>query len=66
MKKENKIAPASKASMKWASAHVRQFKFNLNDVNDTDIITWLDSIPNKQGYLKDLIRADMAKKGETK
>ena len=35
--------------------------FSLN--TDADIIARLESVPNKAGYLKDLIRADIAKNG---
>ncbi len=34
------------------------FKFNLK--TDADILAWLDSLANRQGYVKALIRADMA------
>lgn len=34
------------------------FKFNLK--TDADILAWLDSLTNRQGYVKALIRADMA------
>ena len=31
--------------------------------HDADILAKLDEVPNKQGYIKDLIRADIARKG---
>lgn len=36
-----------------------QLQFNRN--TDSDIINHLQTIPNKQGYIKQLIRADIAK-----
>lgn len=52
--------------MKYNKAHLRQVKFALNIGTDADIIAWLDSVENKQGYLKALIRADIARaKSET-
>ena len=35
--------------------------FNLSLIHDADIIDFLKSKNNKQGYLKELIRADMEK-----
>lgn len=50
-----------RASMKWAAANVKQIKFNLNLESDADIIEKLDSLDNKQGYIKAALRAYMAK-----
>lgn len=47
--------------IKYNKTHMRQVKFALNIGTDADIIAWLDSVENKQGYLKALIRADMAR-----
>ena len=43
-----------------------QFKLKLHKVNDADIIEKLRSVPNRQGYLKQLIRGDVAKGGDAK
>lgn len=40
----------------------KQIKFELNINTDADIIQHLETIDNKQGYIKQLIRDDMAKK----
>lgn len=40
----------------------KQIKFELNINTDADIIKHLETIDNKQGYIKQLIRDDMAKK----
>lgn len=32
----------------------------LNLVYDADVLEKLDSVPNKQGYIKELIRKDIA------
>lgn len=45
----------------WDRENTKQYKLKLNKNTDADLITWLDSIENKQSYLKDLIRADMDK-----
>ena len=39
-----------------------QVKFKLNNRTDEDILTFLNSLPNKQGYIKALIREDMKKR----
>lgn len=49
-----------KASRKYNDENTRQIKFSFSLKYDQDIIAMLDSVPNKQGYIKDLIRADIA------
>lgn len=51
----------SKASTKYNAKNVKQIKLNLNKKTDADIIEVLESVGNKQGYIKDLIRQDMKK-----
>lgn len=48
-----------RASMKYNRTHVKQVKMDLNRKTDADIIAHLESLPNVQGYLKQLIRNDM-------
>ena len=53
--------------IKWAATHVTQFKMGFVDSTDADILAHLAKQPNKQGYIKALIRADIAaqeKEGE--
>ena len=52
-----------KATRKYQDANTRQIKFNLSLKYDQDVISRLDSVPNKQGYIKELIRADIARAG---
>lgn len=47
----------------YNDSHVRQIKFSFSLQYDADILAKLDAVPNKQGYIKDLIRADIARKG---
>ena len=49
------------ASVKYNQKNVKQIKINLNIKTDADIIKALEAVPNKQGYIKDLIRKDMNK-----
>lgn len=61
-KKKKKSSDAQiRASMKWAASNLKQIKFNLNHETDSDIIEKLDSLPNKQGYIKAALREYMAK-----
>ena len=43
--------------------HVRWINLKFNLKTDADILTYLDSKQNKQGYIKQLIRADIAAHG---
>lgn len=36
----------------------------LNRKTDADILDWLSREPNKQGYLKQLIREDIQRRGD--
>ena len=48
-----------KASMKYNEKNTKQIKFSFNLKTDADILEKLDSVPNKQGYIKALIRNDL-------
>ena len=50
-----------RASRKYNDANIRQVKFSFSIQYDADILAKLDSVPNKQGYIKELIRADIAR-----
>ena len=52
-----------RASRKYRASNCRQINIELNKTIDEDILVWLDSQDNKQGYLKKLIRADMEAQG---
>lgn len=47
----------------YMKSNIQRVNINLNKVHDADILEFLDKQPNKQGYIKALIRADI-KKGE--
>ena len=44
----------------WDRKNTKQYKLKLMLSTDQDIIKKLDSVPNKQAYMKGLIRADIA------
>lgn len=57
-----KTSPAQlRANDKYKKANTKQYNLILHKVNDEDIIAWLESKDNKQGYLKELIREDIKK-----
>ena len=52
----------TRAVAKYNSQNVRQFVLKLNVKTDADVIAVLDSIEgSKQGYIKQLIRDDIAR-----
>lgn len=48
-----------RANKKYDDANTRQIKFKFNIKSDADILEKLDSVENKQGYIKKLIRDDI-------
>ena len=49
----------------WDKANTKQYKLKLTIKYDGDIIQYLDSLPNKQGKLKKLIREAIKKEQST-
>lgn len=48
-----------RAREKYEKANTVQLHFKLNRNTDADILEKLDSVGNKQGYIKSLIRKDI-------
>ena len=48
-------------AVKFNKEKTTMYCLRLNKVNDKDIIDHLNSLPNKLGYLKNLIRQDIEK-----
>ena len=46
---------------RYDSTHCRTYSLKLNLVNDDDVIKKLDSVPSMQGYIKQVIREDIAR-----
>lgn len=44
---------------RYDRAHTTRIAVKLNNGTDADILEKLSSVPNKQGYIKQLIRADL-------
>ena len=49
----------------WDKKNAKQFKIKLLYSTDADIIEYLDTCPNKQGLIKDLLRQHIAKEKAT-
>lgn len=50
-----------RAAEKYILKNRVSFLFAMNRATEQDIIDWLDTFDNKNGYIKALIRADMAR-----
>lgn len=48
-----------KAQTKYDVKNTRQVHLKLNRRTDSDVLEKLDNVPNKQGYIKRLIREDL-------
>lgn len=53
-----------KADTKYKKANIVKVNMSLNRNTDGDILSYIATIDNKQGYLKRLIRADMARRAK--
>ena len=51
-----------RASVKYNKENTVQISLKLNRTTDADLIDSLNRIANKQGYIKELIRRDIANK----
>lgn len=43
----------------WMAENTKKYMFRLSKNQDGDLIAFLESKPNKAGYLKELIKKDM-------
>ena len=48
-----------RAIEKYNKRMLKSYTIHLNRKTDEDIISFLDGLENKQGYIKNLIREDM-------
>lgn len=53
-----------RATQKYDKENTVRLSFKLNLKTDADILEKLDRVPSKQGYVKDLIRRDLAENGK--
>lgn len=50
-----------KASMKYDKKNTKSIMFKFNLTTDADILAFFETLDNRQGYVKELIRRDMNK-----
>ena len=50
-----------KAIAKYQRANIQEVKFRVNRKTEPELLAWIEKQENKQGYIKALILADMAK-----
>lgn len=53
-----------KADTKYKKANIIKVNMSLNRNTDSDILSYIATIENKQGYLKRLIREDIARRAK--
>lgn len=57
---KRKVTDAYKAQQRaYDEQNTAQVKLKLNINTDMDILNKLEAVPNKQGYIKELIRKDI-------
>ena len=52
---------ATQRQARYDSTHTARVTLKLNTATDADILAKLATVDSKQGYIKSLIRADLAK-----
>lgn len=52
-----------RANKKYADSNCKSFSIQLNKKTESDILAQLEKQPNRQGYIKDLIRRDISGEG---
>ncbi len=55
---------SQKAVDKWHKSNVKRYGFAMMLKSDADVIARLDSVPNKNDYVRRLIRADIEREKE--
>lgn len=63
-RRRNPIERKETPQTRYDRTHRVQIALNLNKGTDADILERLAAVPNKQGYIKQLIRADIPKPTE--
>lgn len=61
---KRKLTNKAKAYMtEYSKTHTTRIAFQLSNDYDADILEFMKTVPNKNAYLKDLVRQDMKNKG---
>lgn len=57
-----KLTNKAKAYMtEYSKTHTTRIAFQLSNEYDADILEFMKTVPNKNAYLKELVRTDMKK-----
>lgn len=62
MAEEAKKKPNNDYINDWKKKYQKAVNLHFSVREDADVLEFLDSVPNKTGYVRELIRADMRKK----
>ena len=54
------------ASDRYQRDHIRQYNLRLNERTDPDLIRFLETIPNRQGLIKSLLRTELEQRRNSK
>lgn len=57
---------SKESTERWQQEHLKQVKLKLNLDTEKDLIDYLYSHKNVQGYLKELVRRDMERAASTR
>lgn len=60
--KEEYLEAKRKRNKEYNQTNTTRIPINLNNITDQDILDHLATVPNRQGYIKDLIRKDMERR----
>lgn len=61
-KEEKSKFDQRKFNQEWDKKNTTQIKMKLNNNTDKELLEYLKTVPNKQGYIKRLILDDMERK----
>ena len=57
---------STRRAIRTYKKNIKKISFELNRRTDGDLLDFLETIENKNGYLKKLVREDMARQSENK
>ena len=57
---------STRRAIRTYKKNIKKISFELNRRTDGDLLEFLETIENKNGYLKKLVREDMARQSENK
>ena len=57
------MAKDNRYTNRYIELHQHQVKLKINEITEPELLKWVTSRKNIQGYIKDLIRKDMWENG---